>query len=219
MPKPLACLNKYHRQMMLFACGETSQLSTDSSTHNSESALQNAMLGSIRMNKTPSSYKRKRTLSTTPSMNFIKNNNLQSNNTSKFYSNEISKTNSNRKRVLTFNLNGTLKTNLIQSKPYLRQRTGSESLLPSLKKFWEENFIDLGDNDKQANQQSNNLYRVSATSLPNSPQNTSKSFNCINNRDSIEAFYNESNYKISRIPSESHAVDINDSTSVKDTRV
>jgi len=221
MPKPLACLNKYHRQMMLFACGETSQLSTDSSTHNSESALQNAMIGSFRINKTTLGYRRKRTLSTTSSTNYNYNN--HNNNTSsslKFRSNKMPKMNSNSNRVLTFNLNGVPNKNQIESKPVVRQRTGSESILPSLRKFWEENFIDSGDhNDKQIDCKSHTVCGVSATSLPNSPQNTSKPFIC--KEDSVDSYYNESNLKVIEMPNKSNAFEDNDASTdyIKDTRV
>jgi hypothetical protein len=209
--------------MMLFACGETSQLSTDSSTHNSESALQNAMIGSFNLNRTPSGSKRKRTFSTT---SFINNNNQNNNNRKtknslETHSNNKPNTNLNtgNNRVLTLNLNDAPKTKSNESKRIIRQRTGSESILPSLRKFWEENFIDLGDNDKQIDYKSHTVCGFSAISLPNSPQNISK--NSICDKDSVKTFYNESNYKVTKISDNSNAIETNDSLidGMKDTRV
>jgi hypothetical protein len=209
--------------MMLFACGETSQLSTDSSTHNSESALQNAMIDSFRLNRTPSGSRRKRTFSTNSSINYNNqnNNNKKTKNSLQTHLNNKPNTNLNTdiNRLLTLNLNDAPKTKSIEPKSIIRQRTGSESILPSLRKFWEENFIDLGDNDKQIDYKSHTICGFSATSLPNSPQNISQ--NSICDKDSVNTFYNESNYKVIKVPDNSNAIETNDSfiDGMKDTRV
>lgn len=156
LTKPLSCLNKCNQQIILLTCGDLSQLSTESS-HNGDSIVMN----SINNFRSKLSQRRKNhpillnhkdstgnTLMTdSKSLISYKFNFVNSGNDEKVACQE-SKITSN----------------------YMRLRTGSESILPNLRKFWEDNFIDLNETENRITPKtSSKNSEVIARSLPNSP--------------------------------------------------
>lgn len=145
--------------MLLFACGDPSQLSTDSSTQHNDSS-ENLFVASFRFNKI--SFRRGLTsplkMSTKEVSNSYQNNNIKD---------KATKDSLKSKFALHSNA---FKCELFDAKPIslTKKRTGSESKLPGLKKFWENDFIDSNYNNEQTFSTNHTLYGSNcAKSLPN----------------------------------------------------
>ncbi|CAG2171452.1 unnamed protein product [Oppiella nova] len=193
VPKPLACLNKYHRQMLLLACGEPSQLSTDSSTQHDNNnssvggAIENSFSATFLFNRIH--FHRRVTLPAHMSMRETTHTNLNHNDEINGDYNLTANHSADTEMVSKLNANynercnplkGVVGEELLDLRPDLihgtvmspttptpRQRTGSESILPSLKRFWEQNFMDFEDTDGE--HKNRKLYAsVCAISQPNS---------------------------------------------------